>query len=138
MPNPRNNELRFDTFQSAPKKTAKGYEILCIHTGQANGWNFRADVLQESVKFFESIECFTDHNVFGESVHDLAGVLSNPRWDDNQQGIVADLRPTGPAAELLRAYADEMLSDTTPYSNMGFSPVLSADFPCSCRARKRF
>lgn len=125
MSNPRNNELRFDSFsQGTPTKTAKGYEILCIHAGQANGWNFSKDVLQESVKFFESIECFADHNMFGESVHDLAGVFSNPRWDDTQQAIIADLRPTGPAAEMLRAYADEMFSDNDPHPNMGFSPVL--------------
>ncbi len=124
MPNPRNEELRFDSFQSAPKKTAKGYEILCIHSGQANGWNFNTDVLQEGVKFFEGVECFADHNMYGESVHDLAGVFSNPRWDDSQQGIIADLRPTGPAAEMLRAYADEMFSENDPHPNMGFSPVL--------------
>jgi len=124
MPNPRNNELRFDAFQSTPAKTAKGYEILVIHAGQANGWNFPASVLQDAVKFWEGVECFTDHNMFGESVHDLAGVFSNPRWDDSQQGIIADLRPTGPAAELLRAYADEMFSDHDPHPNMGFSPVL--------------
>jgi hypothetical protein len=125
MTNPRNTELRFESFMSEmPKKTAKGYEILCIHSGSANGWNFSTDVLQESVKFFESIECYADHNEYGESVHDLAGIFSNPRWDDNQQGIVADLRPTGPAAEMLRAYADEMLSENDPHPNMGFSPVL--------------
>jgi hypothetical protein len=124
MSNPRNNELRFDSFQGTPKKTAKGYEILCIHAGQANGWNFSNDVLQESVKFFESIECYADHNMFGESVHDLAGVFSNPRWDDTSEGIIADLRPTGPAAEMLRAYADEMFSENDPHPNMGFSPVL--------------
>jgi len=124
MPNPRNNELRFDAFQSAPTKTAKGYEILVVHAGQANGWNFPAAVLQEAVKFWEGVECFADHNMFGESVHDLAGVFSNPRWDELQQGIIADLRPIGPAAELLRAYADEMFSDHDPHPNMGFSPVL--------------
>ena len=124
MPNPRNTELSFDSFQSAPKKTAKGYEILCIHTGQANGWNFSQAVLQEAVKMWEGVECFADHNMYGESVHDLAGIFSNPRWDDSQQGIVADLRPTGPAAEMLRAYADEMFSDNDPHPNMGFSPVL--------------
>lgn len=124
MTNPRNNELRFDSFQGAPKKTAKGYEILCIHAGQANGWTFPAEVVQAASKMWEGIECFADHNMYGESVHDLAGVFSNPRWDDNQQAIIADLRPTGPAAELLRAYADEMFSENDPHPNMGFSPVL--------------
>lgn len=124
MSNPRNNELRFDAFQSTPAKTAKGYEILVIHATQANGWNFSKDCLQEAVKMWEATECFADHNVFGESVHDLAGVFSNPRWDESQQGIIADLRPTGPAAEMLRAYADEMLSNNDPHPNMGFSPVL--------------
>jgi hypothetical protein len=124
MSNPRNTELRFDAFQSTPAKTAKGYEILCIHATQANGWNFSAPVLQDAVKMWEGIECFADHNVFGESVHDLAGVFSNPRWDETQQGVIADLRPTGPAADMLRAYADEMLSDHDPHPNMGFSPVI--------------
>ena len=124
MNNPRNNELRFDSFRSTPVKTAKGYEILVIHTSQANGWNFSAPVLQDAVKMWEATECFADHNMFGESVHDLAGVFSNPRWDDSQQGIIADLRPTGPAAEILRTYAEEMFSDNDPHPNMGFSPVL--------------
>jgi hypothetical protein len=125
MSNPRNNELRFDSFQDTPmKKTAKGYEILCIHAGTGNGWNFSAAVLQEAVKMWEGIECFTDHNMFGESVHDLAGVFSNPRWDDAQQGIIADLRPAGQAAGVLQMYAEEMFSNNDPHPNIGFSPVL--------------
>jgi hypothetical protein len=121
----RNTELRFESFMSEmPKKTAKGYEILCIHAGYANGWNFPTTVLQDAVKMWEGIECFADHNMYGESVHDLAGIFSNPRWDDNQQAIIADLRPTGPCAEMLRMYADEMLSENDPHPNVGFSPVI--------------
>ncbi len=107
MPNPRNNELRFDitgaVIQSTPEKTAKRYEILCIHTGKANDLNFSTEVLQESVKFFESIECFTDHNMFGESAHYLVGVLP-PVEMIPSRAIFSDLRPTGPAAELFRTY----------------------------------
>jgi hypothetical protein len=124
MTNPRNNELRFDAFQSTPTKTAKGYEILCIHAGQSNGWKFSETVLQDAVKFWEGVECYADHNTMGESVYDLAGVFSNPRWDELHKGIIADLRPAGPAADLLRAYAEEMFSDNDPHPNMGFSPVL--------------
>ena len=141
MSNPRNNEQRFTEFhsgrltpyqsgriapdQSAPAiQTAKGYEILCIHAGTANGWNFSVPVVQAAVKFFNNVECFADHSMGGESVKDLAGVLSNARWDDAQQGIVADLRPTGPAADMLKMYADEMFSDNDPHPDMGFSPVL--------------
>jgi hypothetical protein len=125
MSNPRNTELRFDSFsESAPTKTAKGYEILCIHPSQANGWRFSEDVLKNAVKYFDDVECFADHNVMGESVHDLAGVFYNPRWDESRPGIVADLRPAGPAADLLRMYADEMLSDEDHHPNMGFSPVI--------------
>jgi hypothetical protein len=124
MSNQRNTELRFDSFKNNPVKTAKGYEILCIHAGTGNGWNFSSDLLKSSAKFFEGIECFADHNIYGESVHDLAGIFSNARWNDESQGIIADLRPTGPAAEILRSYADEMFSDEDPHPNMGFSPVI--------------
>lgn len=125
MPNPRNNEIRFDQFKcKKPAKTAKGFEVLVIHTGWANGWNFSEAVLQEAVKFWEGIECYADHNIFGESVRDLAGIFSNPRWDETEKGIMCDLRPTGPAAEMLRDYAEEMFSDYDQHPNMGFSPVL--------------
>lgn len=124
MSNPRNTELRFDAFKNATAKTAKGYEILVVHAGLANGWNFSKPVLQDAVRLWNGVECFADHNMFGESVHDLAGVFSNPRWDETREGIVADLRPTGPAADLLRAYAEEMLGDDLPHPDLGFSPVL--------------
>jgi hypothetical protein len=125
MPNPRNEEIRFDAFQSKPIQTAKGYDVLVIHAGQANGWNFGETVLQNCVRFWQGVECFADHNEFGESVHDLAGVFSNPRWDPDQRGIVATVRPTGPAQHLLRMYADEMLNaEHDPHPNMGFSPVI--------------
>ncbi len=124
MTNPRNNVEKFTAFQSTPTKTPSGYEVLVIHAGQANGWNFSAELLRNSVKYWEGVDCFADHNLFGESVHDLAGVFYNPRWDETRQGIVADLRPTGAAAPLLQAYAEEMLSDKDPHPNIGFSPVL--------------
>lgn len=125
MTNPRNEEIRFEAFQSAPlAKTAKGYEVLVIHAHTANGWRFSEEVLQTSVKFWQGVECFADHNEFDESVHDLAGVFSNPRYSPEHKGILADVRPTGPAADLLRMYADEMLGEHDPHPNMGFSPVI--------------
>lgn len=120
----RQESIRLDVFQSKPKETAKGYEVLVIRAGRANSWNFSAEVLKEAVILWDAIECFADHNVYGESVHDLAGIFSNPRWSDTEQGIIADVRPTGPAADMLRMYAEEMLGENTPHPNMGFSPVL--------------
>jgi hypothetical protein len=121
--NERNLEQAFQ-YNSTPTRTAEGYEILCIHAGTANGWTFSDDLLKASVKYFAGVECFADHALFGASVRDLAGVFSNPRWDDQKRGIVADLRPVGPAAELLRMYADEMLGENDNKPDMGFSPIL--------------
>lgn len=124
MLNPRNTEIRLDAFQSEPTKTPNGYEVLVIRAGTANGWNFSKEVIQNSVKYWNAVDCFLDHNIYGESVRNLAGVFSNPRWSDDHQGIIADLRPAGLAAETLKLYAEEMFSDQDPKPNIGFSPVL--------------
>lgn len=130
MPNPRNNEFQFVAFQSAPIKTAEGYKILMIHAGlvrpiTGGTFHFSKEVLQASLKYWNGVNCFLDHDPNdGASVQTLAGIFSNPVWDEERQGIVADLRPAGAGEMTLRKYADEMLGDHDPKPNIGFSPVI--------------
>lgn len=74
-----------------------GFEVLAITSGVGNGWTFPAGVLQGSLPLWEGVECFIDHSRNGRSLRDLAGVFSKPRWDDERQGVVLDLKPVGPA-----------------------------------------
>ncbi len=131
MTNPRNLEERLGLFQAKPEATVNGYKVLVIHAGTVRPvtggvYTFSEDVLKPAVKHWEGVHCFADHTdpLSGESVHDLAGVFSNPIWDETRKGIVADLRPTGPAAELVHLFAAEMMSDHPVHPDMGFSPVI--------------
>ncbi len=80
--------------------------MIAITAGIGNGWNFGADVLQASTSLWDKAECYTDHTENHHSVRDLGGVLSNPVWDDATQGIKAILKPTGPAAQVIRDLAE--------------------------------
>jgi len=123
-------EVRLEAFTTDLRPSSsvpKGYEVLLIHAGQANGWNFSRQVLRDSVPMFDGVDCFADHNLFEQSVHELCGVFSNPRWSDERGGVLADLRPTGPQADLLRIYAEDVIASAakqSPHPNVGFSPVL--------------
>lgn len=99
---------------------SRGYEVLIVKSGQANGWNFQQSVLQTSVDLWNGAEVFIDHSFWGRSVRDLAGVISNARWSVDHDGIIADLRPDGPSAEILRESARIMLT-TDPKPKLGFS-----------------
>ena len=78
-----------------------GFEIITITEGVGNGWNFSADVLQESLALWDGVECFIDHAMSNRSVRDIAGVIENPAWDDESKGIKANLKPIGPSAGML-------------------------------------
>ena len=40
-----------------------GYAILAITSGEGNGWQFSADVLQVSLPLWEGVQCFVDHHL---------------------------------------------------------------------------
>ena len=80
--------------------TPTGIEVLAITAGLGNGWEFSAACLQASLALWAGAECYADHRdrLDRRSVRDLGGILSNPAWDPEAQGIRATLTPTGPAA----------------------------------------
>jgi len=97
-----------------------GFEIFCITAGPANGWEFPAEVLENSLSLWDQAHCFIDHDWFSRSIRDLAGQIVNPIWDQDAKGIKATLKPIGPGGELLSAFGDEVLKSETP-PNVGFS-----------------
>jgi hypothetical protein len=98
----------------------KQFEILAITAGIGNGWDWRAEALQESVDLWDGTKCFIDHSWLSHSVHDLAGVCSEPIWDGEKQGVRLKLSAMGPGAGILRDLAEVMLSDGAK-PDVGFS-----------------
>ena len=96
------------------------FEIFCITAGNANGWDFPADVLESSLALWDGAHCFIDHAWFSRSLRDLAGQISAPLWDEDAQGIRATLKAFGPGGEVLTAFANEILQEETP-ARVGFS-----------------
>ncbi len=94
--------------------------MLCITAGEGNGWAFSEEVLQASLPLWEGVHCFIDHAWTSRSVRDLAGQVTNPRWDDTIGGIRADLQAFGPAGELLTGFGKEILAEEHP-PRVGFS-----------------
>ena len=93
-------------MEGTPDAGSGGFEILCITAGVGNGWEFSADVLRAAVPLFDGVQCFIDHlpldSADGHSVRDVAGLISDPIFDEEAQGIKARLTRFGPSAELLR------------------------------------
>ncbi len=112
-------------FSAAASQSADGtLEILAISAGSGNGWEFPEPVLRESLALWDGVESYIDHAWEPRSVRDLAGVCSDPRWDESQHGIRLALSPLGPAAELLRQTAAEALSNSVSAGHLGFSADL--------------
>lgn len=99
-------------------------DILAISTGSGNGWEFGAEVLRESLPLWQGCECFIDHAWAERSVRDLAGVCSEPQWDEMRQGVHLKLRALGPAGELLKSAAATMLPADETRPDLGFSADL--------------
>jgi hypothetical protein len=103
-------------LQLHSSSSAKGIEVLAITAGIGNDRYFPPEVLQESVILWDGVECYTDHissrpgTLNHHSVRDLGGVLCDPSWDLEAQGVRATIKPTGPAAavfvELAQASID--------------------------------
>jgi len=89
-----------------------------------NGWSFSAQVLQQSLPLWNGVESYIDHAVGVPSVRDLAGVCSDARWDEVNQGVRLTLMPCGPAAKVLSDLAQEMSEMQNPRPKAGFSADL--------------
>ncbi len=110
--NPRRESLQLNAKMEA--STTHGFEILAITAGEGNGWHFSREVLRASLSLWEAVETFIDHGVQdsgsnGRSLRDLAGMCGTPQWDEVRQGIRLQLKPLGPAAELLRSLGEAVL-----------------------------
>ncbi len=115
-------------FTGQPATDPSRYQILFIHEGQANGYTFSRQVLQESAQLWEQASVFVDHSFWGQSVRDLGGVLSGAAWSDEFAGLTAELTPAGPSKDIITECARVMLGDG-PHPDIGFSVdmVFTAD-----------
>ena len=118
--------LRLSFALSNPTSNEDGsYEILAITSGLGNGWKFSPATLQKSLSLWDGVHCFLDHSLNQRSIKDIAGILTNPVFDKEAQGIRATLKPFGPGAELLNGLAPILTNaDQTDYK-VGFSADLS-------------
>ena len=108
-----------------------GYEIITISAGVGNGWEFSEEVLQESLQLWDGVECFIDHSMSNRSVRDIAGVISEPKWDEEAKAIKAQLKPVGPSAGLLKEIGTQLTKEGNgstnghaPRAKIGFSADL--------------
>jgi hypothetical protein len=78
--NQAQQELRVELQASGYITPAGRFEVLAITAGEGNGWQFSADVLQESVPLWDGVECFVDHASWfsGRSLRDLGRMFRNP------------------------------------------------------------
>jgi len=115
-------------------------EILAISAGDGNGWEFGEAVLRDSLPLWQGCECFIDHSWCERSVRDLAGVCSDPGWDEGRHGIRLQLKALGPAAELLTSLATALQAESSPQPDLGFSADLlfNAEGPLVTRILKVF
>ena len=98
------------------------FEILAITAGAANGWEFPAQVLRESLALWDGVNCFLDHSLKARSVRDIAGVLRKPVWDDQSQGVRAELSAFGPSAEVLKGIGRQVMEESDEAAvKVGFS-----------------
>ena len=115
-------------MEGTPDAGSGGFEILCITAGVGNGWEFSPEVLRAAVPLFDGVQCFIDHlpldSVDGHSVRDVAGLISEPVFDETAQGIRAKLTPFGPSADLLRETCQEVLAQEGTDTKIGFSADL--------------
>jgi hypothetical protein len=108
----------------AADANGQSLEILAISAGSGNGWEFSEAVLRDSLPLWQGCECFIDHSWCERSVRDLAGVCSDPGWDEGKRGIRLHLKAVGPAADLLTSLAAALQAESSPQPDLGFSADL--------------
>jgi hypothetical protein len=117
------------TLQLSATPTAEGFDILAINTGEAKGHGitFGREVLMQAIPMYDALPVFIDHAGLGNapSVRNLAGTLQTPTWNEQEQGIQAKLRASGPAADVLLALREAAKTDTAIMKAVGFSCVVN-------------
>jgi hypothetical protein len=106
------------TLQLTATPTDEGFDILAINAGEAKGHGitFGREVLMQAVPMYDSLPVFIDHAGLGTapSVRNLAGTLQTPSWNEQEQGIQAKLKASGPAADILLALREAAKGDAEP------------------------
>jgi hypothetical protein len=98
------------------------FEVLAITAGEGNGWYFPAAALKASLPLWEGVFCYIDHDRRARSVRDISGVLREPRWDEEAQGVRAVLEAFGPGAALLTELGKRVLEgEKEAIAHIGFS-----------------
>ncbi|MCC7162298.1 MAG: hypothetical protein IT331_07375 [Anaerolineae bacterium] len=100
------------------------FEVVLITAGQGNGWNFSAQVLEDSVKLWDGCECFVDHAGAmqgGQSLRNLCGVFYDVTFDEQVGGVRAKLKTLGPSGPLAAQLGKEWLAEQEPRPAVGFS-----------------
>ncbi len=123
MPDPTQRQRARFAIAFTPGKQSP-LEILAISAGTGNGWCFSLQVLQSSLPLWNGVESYIDHAVSIPSVRDLAGMCSDARWDEMNDGVRLTLTPCGPAAHVLIKLAEEMNTLQNPRPKVGFSADL--------------
>jgi hypothetical protein len=118
MPEPTTQRLSF-ALSNPTSKEDGSYEILAITSGFGNGWKFSPATLQKSLSLWDGVHCFLDHSLSARSIKDIAGILTNPVFDEDAHGIRATLKPFGPRAELLTSLAPTLISAQPPNGTTG-------------------
>ncbi len=78
--------------------------------------------MRESLALWDGVNCFVDHDLAARSVRDIAGVLRKPSWDENAQGVRAELQAFGPSAHVLSDIGRQILEiSDEPTVKVGFS-----------------
>ena len=109
------------------------FEVVCMRPGLANGLEYPARVLAESLPLWDEVTSFVDHGTALDrtrsgyrSVRDVCGVIARPVWD-GARGIVATLRLSGRAGEELAPLLTALVHDREaglPVPNVGLSADL--------------
>ena len=110
-------------LQCTNQLSSDRFEILFIQAGEANGYSFSQQVLEDSLRLWESCSVFVDHSFWGRSVRDLGGVLEHVAWSDEHQGLTATLIASGPSRDIVIEAARTMLTPG-PHPDFGFSADL--------------
>lgn len=101
-------------------KTGK-FEIHAMTAGEGNGWQIDADVLEKSLQLWDKANSFVDHSLWGHSVRDLCGVLTNPTWDNEAKGVKITFTPFGPSAQIAEVLAQDIIDNPGLTDRVGFS-----------------
>ena len=133
-----NAEHQVSLAASGQMNPAGRFEVLAISAGEAKGWQFSEQCLQDSLALWDGAECFVDHGGWfgGRSVRDLGGRFSSPTWSPADKGIRLELHTLGPSGELVNELGRQLLAEKAE-SGGQYAPKVgfSADIVFTAKGR---